>query len=124
MQRVECFGWCFEAEAFSGCVVVVGEDGIELLWEQLGGIYFGGEGAPKAADGVFDAAFLPRRSRIAEVGMDAELAGQQVVAVEFAAIVEGDGLAQFGRERFEQAGEAFGDGLRPEAWLGDSQGNP
>ncbi|MFD2577796.1 hypothetical protein ACFSTD_02415 [Novosphingobium colocasiae] len=45
MQRVESFGWSFEAEAFSGRVVVVCEDGIELLLGQRGGVDFGGKRA-------------------------------------------------------------------------------
>ncbi|EXS68217.1 hypothetical protein BF95_17015 [Sphingobium sp. Ant17] len=44
----------------------------------------------------FDAAFLPRCAGIAEVGVEAELASNELVAAELSSVVEGDRLSQIG----------------------------
>ena len=65
-----------------------------------------GQEAAHAADGVLDAALLPRRVRVAEVGADAQ--GVEVVmASELGAVVEGDGLPEW---RWQSAKTAC-DGL-------------
>jgi hypothetical protein len=90
VQRVEDFGWCLEAEAFSGRVVIVCDDGIELGLRQGGEVSFSGKCASEASDGVFDAALLPRCSGIAEVSADAEVACEVLVPVELGAVIEGN----------------------------------
>ena len=124
MQRVEGLGWGLEVEAFSGCIVVVGEDGVETLGWQCGDLGFSGEWPSKASDGVFDAALLPWGAGVAEVGFDAELAGQAMVPVELATVVEGYRLPQVRREGFEEAGKAVGDVIGPEACLRHGDGEP
>ena len=62
--------------------------------------------AAHAADSVFDAAFLPRFVGVAEEGGEAEASGELVMLSELGAVIEGDGLAPGGRERFEQVDEA------------------
>ena len=78
---------------------------------------FSGQAASEASDGVFDAAFLPWGSGIAEVGFDADLAAEALVFAELAAIVEGDGLAQRWCEGCEQIGQAVSDAVGLEAGL-------
>jgi len=68
-----------------------------------------GNVAAHAADGVFDAALLPGRVGVAEVGLDVERM-QFVVAGELGAVVEGDGLAEALWQRRQQAGNDAGDG--------------
>jgi len=67
--------------------------------------------AAHAADGVFDAAFLPRLVGIAEKGGQAEALSEQVMSSELGAVIESEGPAQGGGQRFEQAQEAFEHGL-------------
>src|SRR4051812_2747139 len=61
-----------------------------------------------AADGVLDAALLPRGVRVAEEGLHQE-ALQGKVGGELGAVVEGDGTAQCLRYGFEQAYEMASD---------------
>ena len=49
--------------------------------------------APEHAVGVLDAAALPRRVRVAEVGAQAQLALEAVVPGELGAVVQSDGAA-------------------------------
>jgi hypothetical protein len=58
------------------------------------------------ADGVLDAALLPRCVGIAEEGLDAQGLAQGVVLGELGAVVEGDGLAKRCGQRREQVLDA------------------
>jgi hypothetical protein len=87
----------------------------------LGQVGFGGDGAAQPADGVLNAAFLPRGIGITEEGGDVE-AVQFVVPRELCAIIEGDRLAQFCRQRLEQFSDDRGDGQGSLAlWLGGDE---
>jgi hypothetical protein len=89
----EGLSWGPEVKAFSRGVVVGGNEGVEALVRQGGEVGLARDEAAHAADGVLDAALLPRRIWIAEEGFDPE-AVESAVACELGAIVEGNGLAQ------------------------------
>ena len=61
-------------------------------------------------DGILDAAFLPGGMRVAEVGPHGQPV-QLLMAGEFGAVVESDGLAQVARHGLEQADEALGHAI-------------
>jgi hypothetical protein len=82
---MESLGWGSEAEAFSGRVVVRGENDVEAFARQSLDLGFSWELASQPADGVFDAALSPRGVRVAEVGLCLELPGDALVAIEFGA---------------------------------------
>src|SRR5690606_305672 len=71
---------------------------------------FSRQGAPHAADGVFDAALLPGGVRIAEEGAELQLLGEPPVLGELGAVVEGERAAQRWGQSEELAAEALGDG--------------
>ena len=75
-------------------------------------IGFAGQGPSHAADGVFDAALLPRAMGIAEEGLHAELGVELMVEGELGAVIEGDGLAQPIGQRLEPSEELVN------GWLG------
>jgi len=100
-----------EAEAFARGIVVALDAGLELGRGEGGEISFAREVAAHAADGVFDAAFLPRFVGIAEEGGEAEVLGELVVGGELGAVIEGEGLAQGRGEGLEESEQAVGDGL-------------
>src|ERR1039457_5036493 len=92
----------FEAEAFSGSVVIAFEvEGEAMCWQ---GIEVGvsGQLAAQTTDRVFDAALLPRRVRVAEPGLDPEPSAQEIVFAELRSIIERDGLAGARGHRFHQ----------------------
>jgi hypothetical protein len=64
--------------------------------------------AAHATDGIFDAALLPGRIGIAEERLNID-AMERAVACELGAVVEGDGLAQVRRQRFEERQQVLGD---------------
>jgi len=66
--------------------------------------------AAHAANGIFDAALLPRRIGIAEEGLNID-AMEPMMACELGAVVEGDGPAQVRRQHFEERQQLFGDRL-------------
>src|SRR5262245_45943879 len=84
----EDLGGGLEGEAFSGCVVVDAQEGKKALGREGSEIGFARDEAAQPADGVLDAAFLPRGVGVAEEGLDAEVV-ELVVAGELGAIVEG-----------------------------------
>ena len=90
-----------EVEALARGIVVALNASLELIGAQGGEIGFAREVAAHAADGVFDAAFLPRFVGIAEESGKAKALLKKVMLGELGAVVEGDGLAQGGRQRFE-----------------------
>src|SRR3712207_9125133 len=79
---------------------------MELGRGESGGVEFARQEATQPSVGVLDAALLPRRVRVAEVGLDTMVPGQLVIAQELRAAVEGDALACHGR----QASECLADG--------------
>lgn len=101
-------------------------DGIEigLAWQ----------GASQASDGIFDAAFLPGRSDIAEEGLYSGLFGDPVMEGEFRAIIERHGLAHGIGEVMDHGGKVGGcpvglavlgsvnDGEARRALMGDEDG--
>ena len=62
---------------------------------------FSGHVAAEEAIGVFDGASLPRGMGVAEVGWHVQLGVEVLMESEFAAVVEGDGLAGHTRQRAE-----------------------
>ena len=137
MQRLDKgFRWSLEAEAFSWCIVVIRDDGVEAGFWQVCKVCFSGKCASESSDGIFDAPFLPRRVWIAEVGLDVEQSRELLVSVELGTpfdcppaagaqdrIVEGYGLAQVWREGFEHLDKTLRDGIGLEVGLreGDSE---
>ncbi|MET4443388.1 hypothetical protein ABIB75_001658, partial [Bradyrhizobium sp. GM2.2] len=106
MQQLRGEGLCrgSEVKAFARGVVVGGNGLTEALGWELFKVGLSGDEAAQAADGVLDAALLPRRVRVAEEGLHQE-ALQGKVGGELGAVVEGDGTAQCLRYGFEQAYE-------------------
>src|SRR5208282_6904306 len=102
---------CFEAEAFSGGVVVAIEELDEMVLLQDIEVGFSGEQATQTTDSVFDAALLPGRVCVAEPRADSELSSEQIVLAELGAIVEGHGAAGAGREPPRHGAEIRGDRL-------------
>ncbi len=109
-----------EVKAFAGCIVVGGNEAAEAAARQGSKIGFARDEAPHAADRILDAAFLPRRVRIAEEGLDREAVQGQVTS-ELSAVVEGDGLAQALRQLCKQANEMTGDAPGELAGEADAQ---
>ena len=86
------FGWSLKAQAFTGCIVIRSDHFNEAIVREGGQVGFSGQGTTHAADGVFNAAFLPRRIGVTEEGLDIQRM-EVVVAGELGAIVKGDCLA-------------------------------
>ena len=130
----EYLGWGPVAKDLSWTVVVLVHDGIDLVGGNGLEICGGGQAATHAADGVFDAALLPGLVRIAEVGEQAELFCEAMMAGEFATIVEGDGGTQWLGQGFEEGdellcdaigglvGDPLDDGVSGPALMDDEQG--
>jgi len=79
---------------------------------------FAGEASSQSADGIFDAALLPRASDIAEEGLDAETAVEAVMFGELGTVVEADGLAQILRDMAKSSVDtARGQFGFPVGWL-------
>ena len=97
-----------EVKAFSRRVVVSADELIEASSGDSGEIGFAWQGSPHAADCVFDAAFLPGRMGIAEVGLEGQ-AIELPMAGELGAVVESDGLTQGLWKESEDVGESIGD---------------
>ena len=92
----------FKAQAFSGGIVVAVDEVGQGAFRESVEVGFSGQHTAQAADGVFDAAFLPRFVGVAEEGGEAEALGELVMLGELGAVIEGDGLTQGGRQRLEQ----------------------
>jgi hypothetical protein len=97
-------------KALSRGVVVGGHERTEAGVRQVGEIGFARDKAAHAADGVLDAAFLPRRVRVAEEGLNAEPV-KLVMSGELGAVIEGNGSAQVKRQRGEDRAEVTGDAV-------------
>jgi len=91
-----------EVKALSRGVVVDRDEGVETPRGEFAEVGLSRDQTAHPADRVLDAALLPGCVRIAEVGLDGEPM-QSAVAGKLGAIVEGDGPAQRGRQRCEQA---------------------
>ena len=78
---------------------------------EVGKLGLSGQRASEPANGILDAALLPRRVRITEVGLQVELVGQEVMQGELRTAIEGECFAQWRRDRLEQFCEAFGSAL-------------
>jgi hypothetical protein len=104
----EGLSWSSPVKAFSGCVVIGGNERLEARLRQGGEIGLSRNEASQAADGVLDAAFLPGRVRVAEEGLDREPV-QPSMPGELGAVVEGDRAAQAGRQRGEDRAEVARD---------------
>ena len=82
-----------EVKTFTGSVVVGGDHPAESSGWEGGEIGLAGDEAAHPADGVFNAALLPGRVRIAEEGLDRQ-AAQSMMTGELGTVVEGDGLTK------------------------------
>jgi hypothetical protein len=100
-----------ELKALAWGVVVAKEASLELLRGQGSENGFAGEVTAHAADGIFDAAFLPRFVGVAEESGKAQALGELVMQGELGPVIESDGLAQGGRKRLEPGEETFEHGL-------------
>ena len=100
-----------EGEAFARGVVVALDGGLEEIGGQGSKVGLAWELVAHAPDGVFDAALLPRFVGVAEESGQAQMLGELVVLGELGAIVESDGLAQGGRQRFKHLKKTFEDRL-------------
>jgi len=109
-----------EVKAFAGRVVVGGDHLAESSGWEGGEVGLARDEAAHAADGVFDAALLPGRMRIAEEGLDGEAVQQQMTG-ELGAVVEGNGLSQALWQGGEQADEMAGDATRHLAGEADAK---
>src|ERR1700722_5496311 len=89
----EGLGWGAEVKAFPGCVVVGSDKVAESAVGQCRKVGFAGHEAPHPADGILDAALLPRRVGIAEKGIDRQVM-QSMMAGELGSVVESNGLAE------------------------------
>jgi len=108
----------------SGCIVVICDDGVDVFCRQVIEVGFSGEVPAEPSDGVFNTAFLPWCARVAEVGIDFELAGDALMAVELGAIVEGDRAFEGVRHGVQHPDERVGDGIGLEAALPHGDGDP
>src|ERR1039458_492966 len=88
----------FKAQAFSGGIVVLVDEVGQGAFREGIEVGFSGQHTAEAADGVFDAAFLPGRMGVAVPGLDAVLAGEQIMLAELRAVVEGHGAIGAGRQ--------------------------
>ena len=95
-------------KAFSWGVIVSLDTLLEPLRGEESEIGLARNRPAHAADGIFNAAFLPRSVGVAEEGIDIERV-KFVVPGELGAVVEGDGLAQGLRQGCEQASDHLGD---------------
>jgi hypothetical protein len=109
-----------EVKAFARGVVVGGDGLTEASGWELGQVGFAGDEAAQTADGVLDAAFLPRCMGVAEERLHQE-ALQGKMSGELGAVVEGDGTTQRLRYDFEQAHEMAGDSGCALAFDGDRE---
>ena len=82
----ECLGGSFEVEAFSGSVVEAVDAGAQGGVAEGIEVGFAGKEAPQSADGIFDTAFLPWASDIAEEGGDAERAVEAMMLGELGTV--------------------------------------
>src|SRR5262249_52356123 len=89
-QFVEHLSRCFEVKAFAWGVVVGSQEFVELSMRESCEVGLSRDEAAHATDGIFDAALLPGRIRIAKEGFDGE-AVKQAMTGELGAIVEGHG---------------------------------
>jgi hypothetical protein len=93
-----------EVKAFAWGVVVGGDRVAETTGWEFGEVGLARDEAAHAADGIFDAAFLPGRVGIAEESLHQE-ALQGKMRSELGAVVEGDGLTHRLWQGLEQAHE-------------------
>ena len=82
--------------------MAVGE-GVDVGLGQPARVDFSGQQTAEPTDGIFDAAFLPGRVGVAEVGLHVQMGVQLLVVGELGAVIEGDGLAQRLGQRREVA---------------------
>src|SRR3954467_14447006 len=99
------FSGSFEVEALSRRVVVSGDQVVEAARVDGVEICLARQVSSQPADGVLDAAFLPRAVGVTEEGADCEFVVEDVMLGELGAVVEGDGFAQAAVERFEPGEE-------------------
>src|ERR1700744_4506402 len=85
--------WGSEVKAFTRSVVVGGHEVAESAARERRKVGLAGHEAAHSPDCILDAAFLPRRIRIAKEGVDRQ-AAQREVAGGLGTVVEGDGLAE------------------------------
>ena len=101
-------GWCLEVKAFSGRAIVGCEYAVEVARRDGLEICFPGQKPAQSSMSVFDAAFLPGRVGIAEVGLESG-GMEQEVSCELGSVVEGKCLSQVFRDHPEQAKKMLGD---------------
>jgi hypothetical protein len=85
-EAIEYFLWRPEVEAFARSAVVAVSELIEVPLSDGGEIGFSRQGAAEAADGVFDAALLPRPVWVTEESLEAQMGGELVMQSKFRAV--------------------------------------
>src|SRR5215208_5266147 len=108
-----------EAEAFAGRGVHLALDLLQAGGGEGGKVELARQEAAQSSVGILDAAFLPGRVRVAEVGVDAVAPGQLGIAQELRAAVEGDSLACRGGQRLQGFADGAEDIARPPVAVGD-----
>src|SRR5579863_67568 len=114
----------FEAEAFSGGIVIAFEAEVEAMGGQSVEVGVSGQLAAQTTNRVFNAALLPRRVGVTEPGSDAKALVEEIVFAELGSVIEGDGLTQVGGHGFHHGAEIVGDRLRCSRLLPHQQGAP
>ena len=82
----------FKVQALSRSVIIGSNQGQQALFGQCSQVGFSRKPSAHSSDGVFNAAFLPRRMGIAKESAHRE-SMESVVVSELGAIIEGDGSA-------------------------------
>src|SRR5712664_2402918 len=107
----EDLSWRLEVQTLSWRVVVGVNEAREIVRRESVEIGLARQEASESANGVFDAAFLPRGMRRAEEGRQSGPLVQAIVLGELGAIVEGQGAAKALGQGPEQFGQGSGGGL-------------
>ena len=84
--------WSFKVQALSRSVIIGSNQRQQALFWQCSQVRFSRKPSAHSSDGIFNAAFLPRRVGIAEKGAHRQFM-QSLVVSELSAVIEGDGSA-------------------------------
>jgi hypothetical protein len=85
-QRGKDLGGSLEVEAFPLGVIMTVSEGVDAALRQQVRLDVSGQQTAQPSEGVFDAAFLPRRVDVAEVGLHVQAGVQLLVARELRAV--------------------------------------
>ena len=102
--------WGFKSKAFSWGSVEASGEGLQVIVIEAVWVGTPWNIASDTAVHIFDAAFLPRAVRVAEVGLDAAIM-QPVMEKELGSIIHGEGLPPMGRHVIEPALQLFCHGI-------------